>query len=286
MSELNKETINRLLELGVTNPTVNHPKEGDPYIVIPSGMNVAGLAAMFPPARIKSQPALRDAESFVAYVNRFKTDNTMVFADLTLEENSIVGALFVAILDYHGPAPELKAARCNHMATFRTLNTPEWLTWMEMDRENFGQVEFAEWLEENLRLFTKPEGSSAPSGAELLELVQSLHGHANARFTGTTRLQTGAYSASFEEDIEVRGGGSALNQDKVALPKEVVAGIAPFQGGPAYEVHARMKVRVTDRRLTLRLETADVPKIIMDSIILLLQQVEAQTGIKPLLGAV
>ncbi len=49
-------------------------------------------------------------------------------------------------------------------------------------------------------------------------------------------------------------------------------------------MRARLKVRVAERRLTLRYETVDVEKIIQDSINLLVEKVKFDTGIKPLMG--
>ena len=219
-----------------------------------------------------------EAGSFADYVNRFKTENTLIFASV-----SESGATFTAMLDYHAAAPALTAARCEHVAVFSTIQTPEWKTWMEANRKPMDQVAFATWIEDNLRLFVSPEGSAAPSGAELLELVKSLHGHSNARFNTALRLNTGAYSVAYEEDVAIRGTSTTQAGD-IELPPEIVSGIAPFQGGPPYEIHARLKSRVTDRKLVLWFETIAVPNIVRDSILALVKQVEAQTKIIPLLG--
>lgn len=268
------EAIALLMERGKFVGQVQEPTApgGDPFIVLPDSMKPHSLAHLLPPTRIKQAVTLLEAGSFADYVNRYKTDQTLIFANVT--ERS---ATLTAVLDYHGKAPELKPARVEHRAVFSTIETPEWKAWMAANRKPMDQVEFATWLEDNLKLFV------APAGAELLELVKTLHGHANARFNTALRLNTGAYSVNYEEEVVVRGT-SSVSSDTMELPAEVKAGIAPFQGAVPYEVRARLKSRVTERKLMLWFETIAVHEIVRDSILTVTQQVAEKTGIVPLLG--
>ena len=69
------------------------------------------------------------------------------------------------------------------------------------------------------------------------------------------------------------------------LPPMVKAGVQVYEVGPVYEVFARLKTRINERRLVLFYETINRPLIIRDNIILLTKQVAEQTGIIPLLGS-
>ena len=283
-----EKAVELLLSTGRNQQSVNENPAGDPFFINPQGSAV-GLVGFFPPRRIKQTVNLIDAGSFVEYVNRFKSADTLIFAKV--DETS---AMFTAVLDYHKPTGA-KADYCQHRATFTTLPTPEWAAWLKANRQAMDQVAFATWLEDNLNLFVQPKDKagkpdkSVLSGADLLELVQTLHGHQNARFNTSLRLQTGAYSVNYEEDVDVKGQVSC---GSIELPKQIVGGFAIFQGGDAFQVPARLKVRVTERKMMLHFETIGVPQLIRDNLIGdaehpgIVGQIATKTGIMPLLGSV
>lgn len=268
--DLTKEAIEHLLTTGRGQMAIRENAGGDPFYIKPSG-DAQSLAHLFPPRRITGKPQFQDVASFIDYVKRFKTPATLIFAHLT--ETT---ATLTAVLDYHFPgAPDY----CRHLATFTTLETPDWKAWTAFDRKALGQVDFASFLEEYAHLFKEP------SGASLLELVQTLHGHNNARFSQAIRLNNGAYKAVYEEDVVVKGANSIAGGD-IELPAQVKAGVQVYEGGPIYEVNARLKSRINERRLVLFYETINKPLIIRDNIILLTKKVGEETGIIPMLGSV
>jgi uncharacterized protein YfdQ (DUF2303 family) len=226
------DTLNRLAELlGSRLPQI--PPGGTvPYVIVPESMNVHSLEDMLPPQRIKRLVTLIESGSFIDYVNRFKTDNTLIFANV-----SDHGASIFALLDYHGPAPKLTPAHVDHKAQYNTICTKEWKDWREADRKVMNQVQFATWVEEHLELFrgiTDAAGKVlTPTGAELLELVQTLEGKSDVRFNSAIRLQSGGSKLAFDEDVTLKG--QTVNQSGfIEVPKQVGAGIKPFEGsGPA-----------------------------------------------------
>jgi len=278
MSDVTSQALSCMAEMHFAGKVVHLENGGDPLMLVPPNWGTKNMAEFLPPKRIKQTMRFSESGSFADYVNRFKTDNTMVFVRLNLDDDSTPrGATFVAALDYHSPAPELKPSHCHHSARFDAVETPEWIAWMRADREAMNQVDFATWLEDNQKVFVEPKG------AELLEVVRSLHGHRNARFNTALRLDNGAYSASYEEDVTVRGNNATAN-GSIELPKEVKAGIAPFEGCQAYEVTARLKSRVSDRRLSLFFETVQPHVIVRDAIKGLMEEIATKTGIVPLIG--
>jgi uncharacterized protein YfdQ (DUF2303 family) len=274
------QAIEVLLRTGREQQRVDENPAGDPFYITPAG-TVCSLASVYPPRRIERTVTLLDAGSFIEYVNRFKAeDASLIFAGL-----SETAATFTAILDYHTPGNEGAGypAYCRHLAKFTTKPTPEWTSWLAANRKPLTQVEFATWLEDNLSLFATLPDSDAPSGAELLELVQSLHGHQNARFSSTVRLNNGAYSASYDEDVEVKGT-TTTRPGQIELPKEIAGGFALFEGGEPYAVRARLKTRISERRLLLHFETVALPQLVRENIMAVVKQVATQTELTPLLG--
>lgn len=241
------------------------------FMVVPTGCKVEDLGRFFPPTRIVQSVSLLDAQSFADYVNRFKTQATLVFAAVTDG-----GATLKAVLDYHvldGPA------ECKHVATFATLPTVEWTAWMQANRKAMSQVEFATWLEDHAELFAEPKG------ADLLELVQTLQGKSDVRFSSAVRLSSGGNKLHYDEDVTLKGQTTTA-QGAVDLPTVVTAGIAPFMGAPKYAVRARLKYRIESRKLSLWLETVAPHTVVRESVLEVVRQVAEKTGIVPLLGAV
>lgn len=279
---MTEEAIELLLATGRTQNNIHENPGGDPYLVKPTGEAV-NLAVFSPPRRIKQSPMFQDAGSFADYVNRFKTDDSLIFASLTE-----TAATLLAVLDYHrisasgGATPQW----CAHRAMFAAQPTPEWQAWHAANRKPMNQVEFATWIEDHMHLFATgeiAEAHEAPSGAELLELVRTLHGHQNARFTSNLRLDNGAYSASYEEDQVVKGM-STVKAGSFELPKQILGGFPLFLGGAPYAVPARLKSRITDRVLMLHFETISPVQLVRENLLAMVRLVGEKTGIVPLLG--
>ena len=274
--DMTKEYLDRLLTLSRERPDIIEPKDGGDQFLISADNKPVDLSAFFKPNRIKQHVTLLDAQSFIAYVNTYKSkEGTAIFANVGNES-----ATFKAVLDYHSSTPEF----CSHVAEFKTQITPEWQTWLSANRKPMGQVEFATWLEDNLSLFVSPEGSGAPSGAELLELVTTLNGHQNATFNSSLRLKNGAYSVSYDESIEVKGT-IVSRGDSLELPPRISAGIKLFHGCPAYQVDARLKTGIKERKLTLWFETIGLPQMVRENLLNVVEQVEEQTKIKAYIGS-
>src|ERR1017187_8626134 len=127
---MTKETLDALLELGAKTPNVIQFDECEPLVVIPDRQKVESLARFFPPTRIKRTVLLLEASSFIDYVNRFKMDNTLIFANV-----SETGVSFTAMLDYHSAAPALNPHYCEHIVKFDAIQTPEWKIWQAANRK-------------------------------------------------------------------------------------------------------------------------------------------------------
>jgi uncharacterized protein YfdQ (DUF2303 family) len=271
--DLTQEAIELLLKTGRAQNEAHTGDDGIRYFIKPDG-NPVSLAGMYKPQWIRQRVQFEDCESFAKYFNRFKNADSTIFASVEDTE-----AEFTAILDYHGA----EAHRGDHVTTYRTLSTPEWKAWQSANRKHMAQIEFATWLEDNSHLFVAPPGeTNAPSGADLLELVKSLHGHQNASFNTALRLDNGAYSVKYEESIDVRG---TIKADSLTLPPFIYGGFPLFQGMPGYLVKARLKTRIENRKLVLFFETVAVEKTVRDCIDMIVDRIEEKTEQTILMGA-
>lgn len=247
--------------------------ESDPLVMLPRDMRVESIKQFCPPQRIEQCVRLQEVESFCAYVNRFKTEDTLIFANVDS------GCEFDAVLDYHGPAPDLKAHYCRHHARFTALETPEWTKLCEFDGSHMSQVAFAEFLENNAKIFR------SPNGADLLELIRNLHAHKHARYQSAVRLDNGAHSLSYEEDIVVKSQNTT-KAGSYELPTQIKVGASVFVGGEPLEITCRLKTRLQNREITLFYEIVGFADIVRESTLALVKQVNKSCGILPLLGSV
>ena len=255
---------------GVQTPSTS--AGADPFVIVPRDYKVESLRNLMPPDRIRQNVVMLEAGSFIDYVNRFKTDDTLIFADVTDQ-----GASFIAVLDYHSKAPDLKVAYACHNARFGTVRTREFNDWMAADGKKMDQIAFATFLEEAQKVFV------SPSGADLLEIVKSLEGHSDARFNSAIRLDSGARKFTFDEDVVVKGNATTV-QGGVEIPAMIKAGISPFEGTDAWEINARLKYRIENRKLVLWYETINPHRIVRDAVVMITEQIAEKTKIIPLIG--
>lgn len=269
------QLVERAMELGAVNAKPQSVADGFPFVIVPDGAKALSLEQFQPtrkPQYIQRTVAMLESSSFCDYVNRFKLASSLIFVVV-----SDTGAKFKAVLDYHGaPAsPEF----CGHTALYETLPTKEWADWMANDKKAMDQVEFASFIEDHMHLIVEP------AGADLLELITNIEGHANARFESAMRLQSGGMKIAFNEDVEVRGGNAVTKEGSIELPKTIAASIAPFQGAEAVAVTARLKFRIKKPSLVLWYETVQPHIIVRDALKRVLAEVNEKTSLLPLIGS-
>lgn len=191
------------------------------------------------PTYLAGAVKIHDYASFIAYVTRFRDADSVVFADRQL-------LTLTAVLDYHRAAPALDATYVagdahrarwgRHVATYTARTTPEWATWNAQNGKKVSQLEFAEFLENNL------VDVARPTGAELLEMATRLEASKSAKFAAGVRLADGQTQITYEETIT----GAAGEKNALTIPPSFILGIAPFEGADKYALEARFRYRIAD----------------------------------------
>lgn len=209
-----------------------HPVPGVPdlsVIVVKDGYRVEkvdALQSLLPtPRRKVATVTLHTPASFVEYVQAFGDQHTLITADLAETRLD-------AWLDYHESGAGSPRWR-EHKAQYVIRKTKEWVLWNEASGKPKSQVEFAQFLEDNL-----PD-IATPPGADLLELVKNLQIKNDVRFTGKVNLASGARQLTYVETIQ----GSDSNGD-MKIPEEFVLGLQPFEGSDRFSLTARLRHRV------------------------------------------
>lgn len=169
MSDANSAaTIERLALAAINHASITKLEDGRTIVVRPDGNGrslVQDLTLLHDmpapkPKFITARPLLQTVNALIAYVNLFKTDNTVIFAD---SDNECFGA----VIDYH-KASSVEAGLGKHVAVLDLPLSTEFETWLGIDTSWMEQKKFARFIEQNA------EDIAAPKGADLLEMVLDL----------------------------------------------------------------------------------------------------------------
>jgi uncharacterized protein YfdQ (DUF2303 family) len=216
---------------------------GREYLVLPNGSHQDVTEPNAIPAtlpdHIKQSVVLQTVDSLVDYGNRFKTENTVLFADIAA--NTIV-----ASIDYHAPAA---AGHLGHKATLTLPFSVEWKTWSDIDGKLMEQIEFARFLEENAGDVV------APTGAELLDACRDLQARRKVNFTKAVR--TSSDNESFEYTDETT---ATTKKGDVEIPSKFQLQIPVYFGGAVTDLFAFLRWRLVEGeglKLGVRLHRAE-----------------------------
>lgn len=230
MTDMTDEAVISIANLArQSNTPFDHP-QGGKAIVLPTG-----TLERLPPidatlTHIKQSVDVLNAESFSEYVNRFKGDGikTTIFADYRRP-------LVKAYIDYHEPG---KPDYLHHAVTFSPPWSEQWNRWRGIDGKSLAQIDFAEFIEENIADIVTPDG------AAFLDIITGLQAQKKVTFESGVRLQDGTNQITFHEDIEAKG------RSAMVIPSEFSIGAPVFFGGEAYKVRCLLRYRIVDGRLT------------------------------------
>jgi uncharacterized protein YfdQ (DUF2303 family) len=217
------ETIADLARKGVAASTVR-TEDGREFLITPDGAEVKDISdehslSVTLPRYIKQAVTLQTQDSLIEYVNRFKSAETVLFADISA--NAIL-----ATLDYHAAD---KAGRVAHRAMLTLPFSEEWGLWTRISGKLQAQLEFARFLEEN------GADVQAPDAAELLEACRDLQAHRKVNFTKAVR------TSSDNENFEFSDETKATSKGGIELPTKFKLGIPVYFGEPDTELFAFLR---------------------------------------------
>jgi uncharacterized protein YfdQ (DUF2303 family) len=221
-----------------------------------------------PPSRPQQKVQLTTVESFVAYVNRYRTGSTAVFADETVGK-------FEAVLDYHNavtlieptkPAAggdeiaarivaystsDVRRGHQDHVAFYDAPHSVEWKAWAGRDGQWMNQQDFALFVESRLLEVISP----AP--ADLMQLALELQIHKAAEFRSEQVLQSGQTRFRYEETISGSSRGGEL-----AIPKAFTIAIPVFLGEKPETIELLFRFRLQDAKLSLSFQVQRKEQIV------------------------
>jgi uncharacterized protein YfdQ (DUF2303 family) len=205
---------------------------GREFLITPDGLKVQEVTepgAKLLPDHIVQGVTLQTVDSIVDYAERFKTDTSVLFADI--EHNTIVAAI-----DYHAPAA---AGHVQHSAKMALPHSVEWKAWAGINGKMMEQLEFARFLEENAA------DIEAPSGADVLEACRDLQARRKVNFIKAVRTSSDNENFEFTDETEARTKGG------VELPAKFKLSIPVYFDDAPHELFAFLRWRLDDGSLKL-----------------------------------
>lgn len=231
------------------------------------------------PERRTGTAALTELDSFIAHALRFKDDGSAVFVVAGKDEEP---PSLLSVFDYHDPVNDADGKIIGdgsalprfgkHRGVYRPQYSPEWEAWTGADKRPMTQAEFADFIETNaVDLF---DGDS--DGFDKIPTWFA------GRFGGKVARDGGpeSYFATVQRMIDLCGGLSVTVEDavtdmaerdtatgatrisfvsktstgEVSVPPAFVIAIPIYDGGPAYQIPARLKMRAKSSGDTKRVE--------------------------------
>lgn len=249
-------------------PQIIKDARGIEWLLSPHGTGVMAVKQLTPdseiapkPAFVSGGPQVATTRSLIDYVNRFKTDNTVIFANLD-------SAKIVACIDYHA-AGSIAAGLRKHHAVLQLTHSKEWKTWTDIDEEMFEQKKFARFLEEHKLDIMNPPG------AALLEMVLDMEKGVNIRVARKMR------SAGSDRSSE----NSAMDIDGTELPPVWSLNIPVYTGEPVVDVTAYARDELTEGKLMVGFKLSKIENVIEDELTRIAAEIAADTKVPVMLGS-
>lgn len=209
-----------------------------PVVAVPEGYKLESLEPFLAePVGVRQHVELHELDDFVAYVNRYKRDQSIVFIQPAV--SGLGGKLARCVLDYHrkgdGRMGLTLASRCEHTATFIAKRSAEYEMLVQLDSAIVEQDAFARAVELLAHTIT------GIPGAEVLEILRTIRLTSSGRFQSYTDDFSG--SVDFAYELEVKASAGTVSR-KLSVPREVTFFIPVLAGGKEQAIKARLVYRI------------------------------------------
>lgn len=244
-------------------------ESGKEFLIVPQGFSDKDVTPpnsldVLVPKIIRQDVTLQNADALIEYLNRFKIDASMMFADVA--SSRIVGAI-----DYHG---NQKPAHVSHKAVLDLPHSEEWKIWTGISGQLKPQLEFARFIEENA-----PD-IKAPDAASLLEAVRDLQARRSVNFIAAVRTNSDNESFEFNDNTEARSKGD------LELPTKFVLGIPVYFGDSDVEVQAFLRWKLEEGKLLLGIKLHRAEHIRQAAFKLIVTDAMERTGLLAIFGKI
>jgi len=214
--------------------TQPHLVDGHAYAVLPAGYAIHDLEYLQEqPSRQKGTIHAHESDSFIRLVQRYQSEAAIVYADLGR-------GVITAVLN-DTTENGVDAGHRDWRISYVPPVSDAWKRWTAANGKRMSQVQFAEFIEQNLINIYEP------SSADVLELATSLSVDSTVKWSSATRLQSGNRQLQYVEESTARGGKTGV----LTVPSHFVLGMPVYQGSDAIVIKALFRYRLTNGELIM-----------------------------------
>jgi uncharacterized protein YfdQ (DUF2303 family) len=266
-------------------------RTGDPVLakIVPEGakLELRDMEKYLPrPTRKRGHYVFTDAKSFVEFVNREKTPETIILAN---REGTSFKAVFngnEAGNDLGGVQVDARPGWGDYAASYSCPHSPEWKIWKEANKNKMSQAAFAQFIEDNVAdlivpaATTDPYYTTWPTPEEMVAVSRGIEAKQDVNFGSAVRLDNGQVKFNYEETISgnVQGG-------QILIPQKFAVGIPVFAGTAPWQIIARLRYRIERGGLTMWFEFERLFKITERAFDEARVEIATGTGVPVYLGA-
>lgn len=235
--------------------------------VVPEGRKLTEIKSLLDawrtqPERRKGVAILRDVESFIAHVNRFKDADSVLFADPNPEK-----PILEAVLNYHRAASDGEPRFGDHRARYAFPLSDQWVKWLRHNDKEMDQRAFAEFVEDRIPDVADPSTAGQP----MKDFVSSI----GVEFASPSAVMTMSRGLSMKVDVQARSsinlssGESQVffsedHQDETGKPMRVpgalMISIPVFELGALHNLGVRLRYRLQGGKVMWRYMIHRVPE--------------------------
>ena len=230
-------------------------------------------------------------DSLIEHANRFKDDDSVVFAD-----DSRTNPTTIVVLDYHRAGAAAGPRFGKHRSTFTFPLSDEWKAWNDKNAEAMGMVDFAAFLEERIIDVLYVEGEDDVS-EDLGRLIDTLGGRdtiatpnklmelaRGLQINEAAVVQEAVNLASGEGIVRFQSTHTDEHGAPIKVPGLFLIGIPVFRNGPLYRVAARLRYRKSGGKIVFWYELWRTDRTFDHAFKESVERVKADTGLPVLIG--
>jgi len=217
------------------------------------------------PEFIRQSVTLFTADSFIDYLEKFQTNDTLLFGDSERH-------LITACIDYHSPG---EPSRLSHAAMLQLRPAEEWKLWTGISGKMMPQHAFAVFLEENAADISYPEG------AAIIEAVRDIQAHREMKCARAVRTNSGTERFLYSDETK------ATSRDGVEIPTSFELSIPIYFGGHPHAVKAflRWEFKSDEGKLNLGIALHRAEHVRQAAFRKIMETVEEETKLTLLFGS-
>lgn len=250
------------------------------------------------PRRRAGTATLTSLASFIAHANRFKDEESAIFA-----KDDRTNPSLTAVLNYHPKnvstpdgigAPPGRFG--DHRSQFAFPVSDEWKAWNAVNGKTLSLVDFAKFLEERIADICEPGEFTLSAAQEayikrlggqdriatvtdLVVLSKGLRVHENGSFANSANLSSG------EGEVIARTEHTDANGTPLLIPTTLQIAIPVFRNDDLYVVVVRLRYRVNSGAMTFTLDLWGVDKVFDHAFTTAAERAAEETGLPLFLGS-